>query len=63
MMILEMIVDSLGGKRYGQSLDGLTGRVGYVYPDNEESYYVHSDISEWRDIECVNGHFYAELQS
>lgn len=35
------------------------GLVGYVYPQNEESYYLNSGIAEkLYCIECLDGYFY-----
>ena len=39
----------------------LTGRIGYVYPNDEESYYVNSNLGSLITIELEDGFCYAEV--
>lgn len=41
----------------------LTGKVGFVYPDEGESYYIHSNIGSCIDIDCEDGYFFAGVEN
>jgi hypothetical protein len=52
--------DTLRAVRYGKYPE-LSGRVGYVYPTGEESYYLSSSIEGGCiRVDCPDGFFYAE---
>lgn len=40
----------------------LTGRIGYVYPTGEESYYVHSNLNRCKAVTCSDGYLFAEVE-
>ena len=58
METLETMIEEVRSGR----VSGLTGRVGYVYPLNGESYYIHSNLMPCLPIDCVDGYFYAERE-
>ena len=39
-----------------------TCRVGCVYPDHEESYYISSNLRDSERVECTNGFYYREVE-
>jgi|WetSurMetagenome_2_1015567.scaffolds.fasta_scaffold90809_1 hypothetical protein len=41
---------------------GYTGRIGYVYPDDEEGYYIHANLGYTDYVECTDGSLYAEVE-
>ena len=40
----------------------LTGRVGCVYPSDEGSYFITSNLGSCCPITCNDGYFFAEMQ-
>ena len=39
-----------------------TCRVGYVYPDGEESYWISSNLRDSECVECTDGLYYREVE-
>ena len=39
----------------------LAGSVGYVYPDNEDSYYLRSRYDTPIEVNCADGSFYTDF--
>lgn len=46
-------------KYYGET-HNLSGRIGYVYEDGKQSYWINSNLENTQCIICRNGHLYAE---
>lgn len=44
-----------------KGVEGLTGRVGCVYPKGEKGYFLRSNLGECACIEGVDGYFFAEV--
>ena len=48
-------------KTLQEALAEETCRVGYVYPDGEESYWIRSNLSTVECVECTDGFYYREI--
>lgn len=62
-MKVDVSIDAMISRIRNHKINGFSGRVGCVYPNEEKSYYVHSNIEgKCEHIECLDGTFYAEVQ-